>query len=58
MDSRLFRFQFVGKINRDRYLWSTTEIHVTADGAANLLYSMFPEDRETFIPNFIIVCSL
>ena len=42
----------------NRYLWSTTEIHVTADGAANLLYSMFPEDRDTFIPDYIIVASL
>lgn len=36
-------------------MWSTTEIHITADGAANRLYAMFPQNREQFIPDYIIV---
>ena len=38
-----------------RYLWSTTSIHITADGAANRLYSMFPDKRERYIPDYIMV---
>ena len=37
------------------YLWSTTEVHITADGAANRLFTMFSEDRDLFIPDYIMV---
>ena len=36
-------------------MWITTQIHITADGAANRLYAMFPDERENYIPDFIIV---
>lgn len=38
-----------------RYLWDTTAFHVTADGAANRLFCMFPHLREKYIPDFIMV---
>lgn len=37
-------------------MWKTTDIHITADGAANRLFAMFPDNRVAFIPDFIIVC--
>ena len=55
MNRSLFKLSFMNLDMTRRYLWKTTAFHVTADGAANHLFDMFPESREQFIPDYIIV---